>query len=73
MDGHPLSVTLSVGAALRVGPPDWDCSRPPGSSEQFAAVHEAGCRLVQGYLLGRPVPPDALRERLRQPAGTPLA
>ena len=28
-------------------------------------------RLVQGYLLGRPVPPDALREQLRQPAGAP--
>ena len=34
------------------------------TAEQLAAVHAAGCRLVQGYLLGRPVPPDALRERL---------
>lgn len=43
------------------------------TEEQLAAVHDAGCRLVQGYLLGRPVPPDALRERLRQPAGRPPA
>ena len=35
------------------------------TAEQLAAVHAAGCRLVQGDLLGRPVPPDALRERLR--------
>ena len=39
------------------------------TEEQLAAVHASGCRLVQGYLLGRPVPPGELHERLRQPAG----
>ena len=33
--------------------------------QQLAAVHASGCRLVQGYLLGRPVPPEQLRETVR--------
>lgn len=34
------------------------------TDEQREAVHHLGCRLGQGYLLGRPMPPDELRRRL---------
>ncbi|HEY0357645.1 MAG TPA: EAL domain-containing protein [Mycobacteriales bacterium] len=32
--------------------------------EQLAMIRAAGCHLVQGYLLGRPMPPEQLRSRL---------
>jgi diguanylate cyclase (GGDEF)-like protein len=32
--------------------------------EQLATIQAAGCHLVQGYLLGRPMPPEQLRSRL---------
>ena len=45
--------------------------------EQLDAVREAGCRLVQGYLLGRPDAPEALTTLLAEngnvPAPRPLS
>ena len=41
------------------------------TEQQLAAVQASGCRLVQGYLLGRPVPPEQLRELLHAPAREP--
>jgi EAL domain-containing protein (putative c-di-GMP-specific phosphodiesterase class I) len=35
--------------------------------EQLATIRAAGCHLVQGYLLGRPMPPEQLRTRLASP------
>jgi diguanylate cyclase (GGDEF)-like protein len=35
--------------------------------EQLATIRAAGCHLVQGYLLGRPMPPEQLRARLASP------
>jgi len=39
------------------------------TADQLAAVHAAGCLLVQGYLLGRPGPPEVLRALLSAPQG----
>jgi diguanylate cyclase (GGDEF)-like protein len=34
------------------------------TAEQLATIRAAGCHLVQGYLLGRPMPPEQLRAHL---------
>jgi diguanylate cyclase (GGDEF)-like protein len=39
--------------------------------EQFALLRELGCHLGQGYLLGRPVPIEALAPRPPRPLGAP--
>ena len=67
--GHPrrrrtaealLRGLVAVGAALDVEV----LAEGVETSEQLAAVRGLGCTLVQGYLLGRPRPPEALREQL---------
>jgi diguanylate cyclase (GGDEF)-like protein len=30
------------------------------TADQFAALHDLGCEMAQGYLLGRPVPPEQI-------------
>lgn len=37
--------------------------------EQLAFLHQHGCEEVQGFLLGRPMPVDALMEVLSEPSG----
>jgi diguanylate cyclase (GGDEF)-like protein len=37
--------------------------------EQLATIRTAGCHLVQGYLLGRPMPPEQLRAQLAEAEG----
>jgi diguanylate cyclase (GGDEF)-like protein len=37
--------------------------------EQLATIRSAGCHLVQGYLLGRPMPPEQLRTLLADAQG----
>jgi diguanylate cyclase (GGDEF)-like protein len=37
--------------------------------EQLASIRTAGCHLVQGYLLGRPMPPAQLRTKLAEAQG----
>jgi diguanylate cyclase (GGDEF)-like protein len=37
------------------------------TAEQLAMIRTAGCHLVQGYLLGRPRPPAAMRSHLASP------
>ncbi|MDQ1678438.1 MAG: hypothetical protein QOC93_3582 [Actinomycetota bacterium] len=39
--------------------------------EQLATIRSAGCHLVQGFLLGRPMPPEQLRSRLVEDTPTP--
>jgi EAL domain-containing protein (putative c-di-GMP-specific phosphodiesterase class I) len=39
------------------------------TDEQLTLVKAVGCHEVQGYLLGRPMPAAAIRERLSEPAG----
>ncbi|HWH92259.1 MAG TPA: EAL domain-containing protein [Baekduia sp.] len=43
------------------------------SESQLASVRELGCDLVQGFLLGRPMPPGALADVLRTGEGQPRA
>jgi diguanylate cyclase (GGDEF)-like protein len=37
------------------------------TADQLAALIEAGCDRAQGYLLGRPAPPDTVEELITQP------
>ncbi len=39
------------------------------TAEQLAFLHQHGCEEVQGYLLGRPMPADALITVLAEPSG----
>jgi EAL domain-containing protein (putative c-di-GMP-specific phosphodiesterase class I) len=37
--------------------------------EQLASIRTAGCHLIQGYLLGRPMRPEQLRAQLVEAEG----
>jgi diguanylate cyclase (GGDEF)-like protein/PAS domain S-box-containing protein len=41
--------------------------------EQARFLARSGCRVAQGYLFGRPVPPEVLAGRLQAAAATPLS
>jgi diguanylate cyclase (GGDEF)-like protein len=43
------------------------------TAEQLASIRSAGCHLVQGYLLGRPMPPEQLRARLNDATGREIS
>ena len=43
------------------------------TAEQLASIRSAGCHLVQGYLLGRPMPPEQLRARLSDATGREIS
>jgi diguanylate cyclase (GGDEF)-like protein len=43
------------------------------TERQFSMLHEQGCAEVQGFLLGRPVPADAVGQRPLDPPATAMA
>jgi predicted signal transduction protein with EAL and GGDEF domain len=55
-----IEAALSIGRAADLGV----VAEGVETEDQLNLLRECGCRFVQGYLLGRPAPPEQIRESL---------
>jgi diguanylate cyclase len=55
-----IEAALSIGRAAQLGV----VAEGIETEEQLEFLRAAGCRYVQGYLLGRPAPPEQIKALL---------
>jgi diguanylate cyclase (GGDEF)-like protein/PAS domain S-box-containing protein len=63
-DGAITTAIIAMAKGLHIDPMAEGVERP----EQRAFLYRQGCRLMQGFLFGKPMPADRLESVLRQPA-----